>query len=102
MRKAWPILIVAGILAAADGAAAQDARGSRYPVTTGALPPAAALSPPAWSGKSGASGHPLMTAEAIRRVGRDFPLLHRAIVAAGGPAWHFANRIPDLHRFADS
>ncbi len=72
MRKAWPILIVAGILAAAGGVAAQDARGSRYPVTTGALPPAAALSPPAWSGESGASGHPQMTAEAIREAAGNF------------------------------
>lgn len=72
MRKAWPILIVAGILAAAGGVAAQDVRGSRYPVTTGALPPSAALSPPAWSGESGASGHPLMTAEAIREAAGNF------------------------------
>ncbi|MGB6348575.1 MAG: lytic murein transglycosylase [Pseudolabrys sp.] len=72
MRKAWPILIVAGILAAAGGVAAQDTRGSRYPVTTGALPPAAALSPPAWTGESGGSGHPLMTAEAIREAAGNF------------------------------
>lgn len=72
MRKAWPILIAVGILAAAGGAVAQDARGSRYPVTTGALSPATAQSAPAWSGESGASGHPLMTAEAIREAAGNF------------------------------
>ncbi len=72
MRKAWPILIVAGVLAAAGSAAAQDARGSRAPATTGALPPVAALAPPPWSGESGASGHPLMTAEAIQEAAANF------------------------------
>ena len=73
MRQAWPILIAAGILVAAGGVvAAQDSRDSRYPVTTGTLSPATALSPPTWSGESGASGHPLMTADAIREAAGNF------------------------------
>ena len=46
--------------------------------TTGAVPPAAApaMPPPPtapeWSGESGSSGHPLMTAQAIRAAAADF------------------------------
>ncbi|HET9689024.1 MAG TPA: hypothetical protein VFP79_17795, partial [Pseudolabrys sp.] len=66
MRKAWPFLIGAAIVAAGCGfVAAQDAQDGRFPVTTGSLPPTAQAAPP-WSGESGASGHPLMTADAIR------------------------------------
>src|ERR1700684_2802741 len=38
------------------------------------LPPASATlgSPPEWSGESGSSGHPLMTADAIRAAAADF------------------------------
>jgi membrane-bound lytic murein transglycosylase B len=72
MRKAWPIFIGAGIVAAACGlAAAQEARDGRSPVTTGALPPAAQPIP-VWSGESGSSGHPLMTAAAIRAAAANF------------------------------
>jgi lytic murein transglycosylase len=44
------------------------------PENTGSLPPAnGAASPREWSGQSGASGHPLMTADAIRAAAADFP-----------------------------
>ena len=76
MRRAWPILIAAGIatgiVAAACGVvAAQDARGGHNPATTGALSPATQLVPE-WSGEAGSSGHPLMTAEAIRAAAASF------------------------------
>ena len=45
-------------------------------------PPAA----PEWSGESGASGHPLMTADAIRAAAAQFPQLPRRPVAAGASA----------------
>src|SRR6478672_8549911 len=73
MRRAWPIVIAAGIVTAACGVvAAQDARNGRGPVsTTGSLPPPAQAAPE-WSGESGGSGHPLMTAEAIRAAAASF------------------------------
>jgi membrane-bound lytic murein transglycosylase B len=72
MHKAWPIFIGLGIVAAACGfVAAQEARDSRAPVTTGALPSAAQAAPP-WSGESGSSGHPLMTTDAIRAAAANF------------------------------
>jgi lytic murein transglycosylase len=76
MRRAWPILIAAGIatgiVAAACGVvAAQDARDGHNPATTGALSPATQLVPE-WSGEAGSSGHPLMTAEAIRAAAANF------------------------------
>jgi lytic murein transglycosylase len=49
--------------------------------TTGALSPATAT--PEWSGDSGSSGHPLMTAEAIREAAANFQnCLHRLWPAA--------------------
>jgi peptidoglycan lytic transglycosylase B len=72
MRKACPFLIGAAIVAAGFGlAAAQDVRDGHSPVTTGALPPTAQAAPP-WSGESGSSGHPLMTADAIRAAAANF------------------------------
>jgi len=72
MRKAWPFLIGAAIAAAGCGfVAAQGARDGGAPVTTGSLPPTT-QAPPPWSGESGASGHPLMTADAIRAAAANF------------------------------
>src|ERR1700726_588169 len=64
---------------------AQAAEGSWFPfkipgLTTGSVTPTAPLppapatpgSPPEWSGESGSSGHPLMTAEAIRAAAANF------------------------------
>jgi membrane-bound lytic murein transglycosylase B len=73
MRRAWPIFIAAGIVTAACGAvAAQNASNGNGPVnTTGSIPPPAQAAPE-WSGESGGSGHPLMTAEAIRAAAASF------------------------------
>jgi lytic murein transglycosylase len=40
--------------------------------TTNTAPPAATSAPPEWSGESGASNHPLMTAQAIRAAAANF------------------------------
>jgi lytic murein transglycosylase len=80
MRKSRPYLIAAVLAAAATGgAAAQHAGDGRYPATTGSIPPVTASPQPGaqsgiqeWSGESGASGHPLMTAEAIRAAAANF------------------------------
>jgi len=73
MYKAWPILIAAALFAASGGVtAAQDGRDSRNSGITGAIPPNAGQLPE-WSGVSGPSGDPLMTAEAIREAAANFP-----------------------------
>jgi membrane-bound lytic murein transglycosylase B len=76
MRKTRPYLIAAILLAAAiGGAAAQNARDDRYSGTTGTISPVAPVTPAGaqeWTGESGASGHPLMTAEAIRAAAANF------------------------------
>lgn len=74
MHKAGPILILiaAGLLAAGSGVtAAQDARDNRYWGVTGAIS-ATGRPTTEWSGESGSSGHPLMTAEAIRGAAANF------------------------------
>lgn len=71
MRAAWPIVVIAGLFAVAGGVSAQVREG-RYPVTTGALSLPARHQSVAWSGESGASGHPLMTADAIRAAAANF------------------------------
>jgi lytic murein transglycosylase len=78
--------VAAITLALAGQALAQASDGSWFPfkipgLTTGSVTPAAPLplapatpgGPPEWSGESGASGHPLMTAEAIRAAAANFP-----------------------------
>ena len=70
--------IIAGILstAAIAGAAAQDLRDDRYPTATGTIPrvtPGTQGGTTEWSGESGGSGHPLMTAAAIRAAAANFP-----------------------------
>jgi membrane-bound lytic murein transglycosylase B len=76
MRKTRPTLIAAVLLAAATGGAmAQNAGDDRYPASTGTIPPVAAGTQPGaqeWTGESGASGHPLMTAAAIRAAAANF------------------------------
>jgi membrane-bound lytic murein transglycosylase B len=71
MRARLPLVVIAGVFAAAGGiAGAQD---SRYSATTGALSRPTPQQIVEWSGQSGASGHPLMTAEAIRASAANFP-----------------------------
>jgi membrane-bound lytic murein transglycosylase B len=75
MRKTRCFLMAAVLAVASAGAMAQNPRDGRYPATTGTIPPPAVGTRPAapeWSGESGASGHPLMTAEAIRQAAANF------------------------------
>src|SRR5712691_173236 len=73
--------------------------------TTGTIPPAAATATtPEWSGESGASGHPLMTAEAIRGAAANFgrclaalePLAERRGVSRAVYSANVAGLTPDL------
>jgi lytic murein transglycosylase len=80
MRRSMPAIrpcFIAAILIATGigSAAAQYAADDRYGGTTGTIPPVAAGKPggvPDWSGESGASGHPLMTSDAIRAGAANF------------------------------
>ena len=63
------------VVSAIGGASAQNARDDRYPGATGTIPRVAAGTQggaPEWTGEPGASGHPLMTAAAIRHAAANF------------------------------
>jgi lytic murein transglycosylase len=74
MRSILRYLIAGALLAAAGGAMAQS-RDDRYPAVTGTIPriAVAPMAPaPEWSGLSGASGDPRMSADAIRAAAANF------------------------------
>jgi lytic murein transglycosylase len=69
--------LLAALLAVAvcSGAAAQTQRADLYSGPTGSIAPAKSVTrtaAPAWSGESGASGHPQMSAEAIQSAAANF------------------------------
>ena len=65
-------LLAAAVTAAVSSLArAQVADDERYPASVATLPASSAA--PEWSGESGASGHPLMRADAIRAAAENFP-----------------------------
>ena len=72
MLKTRSTLVAAILAAALGGAAAQD-RDDRYPGVTGSITPSSSGAAQEWSGADGASGHPLMTAAAIRQAAANFP-----------------------------
>jgi membrane-bound lytic murein transglycosylase B len=79
MRKTVNCLFAAVLMAAVSCVAAAQSGRHRYAGITGTIPPAqpAGLpNAPPWSGKSGGSGDPRMTAEAIRAAAANF---HRCI-----------------------
>jgi membrane-bound lytic murein transglycosylase B len=77
MRIMRSYLIAAVLMAAAiDAASAQNTGDDRFLSVTGTIPPVDSGSQGGaqeWSGESGASGHPLMTAAAIRAAAANFP-----------------------------
>jgi lytic murein transglycosylase len=96
MQKSFRSMIRLGAaaaisLAVATPVLAQAGDGSWFPfkipgLTTGSVTPTAPLpapatpgGPPEWSGESGSSGHPLMTAEAIRSAAAAFPACLEAL-----------------------
>ncbi len=69
------LIAVIFVAAAAASAAAQGGRVDRYSGATGTIPPGGIGTPsgaPEWSGQSGASGDPRMTAAAIRAAAANF------------------------------
>jgi lytic murein transglycosylase len=74
MRSSLRYLIAGALLAAVGGAMAQS-RDDRYPAVTGTIPRLAVVPStpaPEWSGLSGASGDPRMSADAIRAAAANF------------------------------
>jgi membrane-bound lytic murein transglycosylase B len=112
MQKSRSFLIAAVLVAAASGsAAAQNTGNDRYLGATGTIPPVAAGTQAGvqsgiqeWSGESGASGHPLMTAEAIRAAAANFrgcierlwPMAARRNILRGVFQTYTASLTPDL------
>jgi len=108
MRIIHRTLLAALLVAAAgNAAAARDGRAFRYTDATAAVPPAAIAAPasePEWSGQSGSSGDPLMTAAAIRAAAADFhrclerlwPAAARHGISRKVYAAYTANLTPDL------
>ena len=97
---------MAGVFAlACGGASAQGTRIDAYAGPTAAIPKGALAAPaPEWSGQSGASGDPRMTAQAIRAAAADFhnclerlwPLAARRGVTRQVYASLTGNLAPDL------
>jgi membrane-bound lytic murein transglycosylase B len=107
MRKIQPHLLAAILLAAAIGAATAQPRDDRYAGVTGTIPPLAVAPSPStseWSGESGSSGDPRMTAGAIRAAAANFhdcieglwPAAARRGVSRGVFARYTAALTPDL------
>ncbi len=113
MRLAGSAQLLGGVAVAAAIAASGPAQGldlrtlfNRAGATTGTLPPPAAAVPsaPEWSGESGASGHPLMTAPAIRAAAAGFggclaglwPQAERRGVPRAAFEAHVGGLTPDL------
>lgn len=70
-------LLLAGLLAAGCAQTGGNLPRTAFapdPGTTGSVAPAAAPDPGGWSGASGASGHPTMSAGAIRTAAANFPV----------------------------
>ena len=75
MRAINRYLLAAVLTAAICSAATAQSRDERFSGVTGTIPPVAVAPPasaPEWSGQSGASGDPRMTAEAIRAAAANF------------------------------
>jgi membrane-bound lytic murein transglycosylase B len=107
MRLIHRHLLAAILVEAAGGAVAAQTRDGRDAGPTGAIPPAAIAAPaggPSWSGESGGSGDPRMTAEAIREGAANFrgclerlwPLAARRGISRNVYAAYTASLTPDL------
>ena len=107
MRLIDRYVLAAAVMAITCCGATAQVRDDRYPGVTGSIPPAAIASPaggPAWSGESGSSGDPRMTAAAIRAAATDFrgclerlwPLAARRGITRATYNVYTASLTPDL------
>jgi peptidoglycan lytic transglycosylase B len=108
MRLFHRCYLAAVLTVAAGAVATAQTHDGRYSDPTGSIPPAVTASPPGgpgWSGKSGSSGDPRMTAEAIRAAAANFhgcldrlwPLAARRGISRKVYAAYTAALTPDLH-----
>ena len=103
MRPIRRYLLAAAVTAIACHGACAQVRDTRSSDVTGSIPPAAGAAP-GWSGESGASGDPRMTAQAIRAAAADFqgclqrlwPLAARRGVSRNVYAAYTGTLTPDL------
>ena len=103
MRLIHRYVLAAAVTAIACSGASAQVRDDRYSGITGSIPPAA-VAAPGWSGESGSSGDPRMTAEAIRAAAADFqgclqrlwPLAARRGISRNVYAAYTAALTPDL------
>ena len=75
MRLIQRYLLAGALMAVASGAAIAQPRNNRYPDATGTIPRVAVVPSavaPEWSGQSGATGDPRMSADAIRLAAANF------------------------------
>jgi lytic murein transglycosylase len=75
MRLIHRYLMAAVLMTTASGAVTAQQRDDRFPTVTGTIPRVAVVpsaSAPEWSGQSGSSGDPRMTASAIRAAAASF------------------------------
>jgi membrane-bound lytic murein transglycosylase B len=107
MRLIRRYVLAAAVTAITCSGATAQLRDDRYPGVTGSIPPAAtapATGGPAWSGESGSSGDPRMTAAAIRAAAADFrgclerlwPLAARRGITRATYDVYTASLTPDL------
>jgi len=96
-------ILVAAVTAIACSGASAQVRDDRYSGITGSIPPAV-VAAPSWSGESGSSGDPRMTADAIRAAAANFhgcldrlwPLAARRGISHNVYAAYTAALTPDL------
>jgi lytic murein transglycosylase len=107
MRLIHRYIMAAAVTAIACSGASAQGRNDRSSGVTGTIPPAPMASPaggPAWSGESGSSGDPQMTATAIRAAAANFtscldrlwPLAARRGISRNIYAAYTAELTPDL------
>ncbi|MEP7029367.1 MAG: lytic murein transglycosylase [Pseudolabrys sp.] len=99
-------MLIGAVFAAGIGGGAMAQNDDRYPGITGTIPPGASTQSGTqdWSGESGASGHPLMTAQAIRAAAANFhvclehlwPLAARRNISRQTFNTYTASLTPDL------
>ncbi len=103
MRPIHRYILAVTVMATACSGAFAQTRDARYSGITGSIPPAAVVVP-GWSGESGSSGDPRMTADAIRAAAASFhgcldrlwPLASRRGISRNVYAAYTTALTPDL------
>ena len=92
------VIVAALVVSLADPVLAQQPLPPLpVPSTTGTLPPTPPASTREWSGESGSSGHPLMTADAIRAAAANFGACLEGLWPQAQRARRFAGNLRHAH-----